>query len=37
MMSVDTHFGEEHDATGHVALTLPIRKVTAQGEVNCSC
>jgi hypothetical protein len=29
--------GEEHDATGHVRLTLLIRKVTAQVEVNCSC
>ena len=28
--------GEEHDATGHVALTLLNRKVTAQVEVNCS-
>jgi hypothetical protein len=31
-----TH-GEEHDATGHVALTLLNRKVTAQVEVNSSC
>jgi hypothetical protein len=29
--------GEEHDATGHVALTLLNRKVTAQVEVNSSC
>jgi hypothetical protein len=29
--------GEEHDATGQVALTLLNRKVTAQVEVKCSC
>jgi hypothetical protein len=29
--------GEEHDATGHEALTLLDCKVTAQVEVNSSC
>jgi hypothetical protein len=29
--------GEEHDATGHEALTLLKCKVTAQGEVKGSC
>ena len=29
--------GEENDATGHKALTLLNRKVTAQLEVNSSC
>jgi hypothetical protein len=29
--------GEEHDATGQVALTLLNRKVTARVEVNSSC
>jgi hypothetical protein len=29
--------GEEHDATGHEALTLLDGKVTAQTKVNSSC
>jgi len=32
-----TTLDEEHDATGHVAMTLLQCKVTAQVEVNCSC
>jgi hypothetical protein len=30
-------FGEEHDATGHEALTLFDGKVTARIKVNSSC
>ena len=36
-MSVGSHLVRENGTTGHKAMTLPKRKVTAQVAENCSC
>jgi hypothetical protein len=36
-MSAGSHLVRENGTTGHKAMTLPKRKVTAQVAENCSC